>query len=210
MYRRFGKRLFDVILALVALVVLSPVLAVIALLVRLLLGSPVLFRQRRLGRSGLPFPVVKFRTMTEARDAAGNLLPDGDRIPRFGKLLRSTSLDELPELFSVLRGEMSLVGPRPLILDYVERYTPEQMRRHEARPGITGWAQVHGRNALSWEERFALDVWYVDHYSLLLDLRILRRTIIDVMRRTGINDANHATMPLFMGSTRTLEDEATT
>jgi len=207
MYRRFGKRLLDVALAAIALVALSPVLAVVALLVRRSLGSPVLFRQRRLGRGGMPFPVAKFRTMTDARDAAGDLLPDGERIPRFGQLLRSTSLDELPELLNVLRGEMSLVGPRPLILDYAGRYTPEQMRRHEARPGITGWAQVNGRNALSWEERFALDVWYVDHCSLTLDLRILVRTIANVVRRTDISEAGHATMPVFMSTAQPSEGE---
>jgi len=207
MYRRFGKRLLDVVLATAALVALSPVLAVVALLVRRSLGSPVLFRQRRLGRGGVPFGVAKFRTMTDGRDAAGALLPDGERIPRFGRLLRSTSLDELPELLNVLRGEMSLVGPRPLILDYAGRYTPEQMRRHEARPGITGWAQVNGRNALSWEERFALDVWYVDHCTLALDLRILVRTVANVVRRTGISEAGHATMPLFMGTAQSSEGE---
>ncbi len=209
MYRRFGKRLLDVALAVIALVALSPVLAVVALMVRRSLGSPALFRQRRLGRGGVPFPVAKFRTMTDARDAAGDLLPDGERIPRFGRLLRSTSLDELPELLNVLRGEMSLVGPRPLILDYAGRYTPEQMRRHAVRPGITGWAQVNGRNTLSWEERFALDVWYVDHCTLMLDLRILVRTVANVVRRTGISDAHHATMPVFMGMAQPTEGDAT-
>jgi sugar transferase EpsL len=207
MYRRFGKRLLDIVVAALALVALSPFFAVVALAVRWSLGYPVIFRQWRLGGGGEPFQIAKFRTMTDARDAAGALLPDGARISRFGRLLRSTSVDELPELLNVLRGEMSLVGPRPLLVDYAERYTPEQMRRHDVRPGITGWAQVNGRNVLSWEERFALDVWYVDHCSFALDLRILVRTIANVVRRTGISYAHHATMPLFMGTAPPSESE---
>ncbi len=207
MYRSFGKRLLDIVVASLALVGLSPFFAVVALAVRWSLDHPVIFRQWRLGRGGAPFQVAKFRTMTDAYDTAGVLLPDGERISRFGRLLRSTSVDELPELLNVLRGDMSLVGPRPLLVDYAGRYTPEQMRRHDVRPGITGWAQVNGRNALSWEERFALDVWYVDHCSFALDLRILVRTIVNVVRRTGISYAHHATMPLFMGTTWPLEGE---
>ena len=207
MYRRFGKRLLDRVVAALALVGLSPFFAVVALVVRWSLGCPVIFRQWRLGRGGAPFQVIKFRTMTDARDREGTLLPDGERISRFGRLLRSTSVDELPELLNVLRGEMSLVGPRPLLVDYAGRYTPEQMRRHDIRPGITGWAQVNGRNALSWEERFALDVWYVDHCSFALDLRIIVRTLANVMRRTDISYARHATMPLFMGTAQSSESE---
>jgi sugar transferase EpsL len=209
MYQHFGKRLVDIVLAVLALVVLSPILAAVAFAVRRSLGSPAVFCQWRLGRGGEPFLIAKFRTMTDARDAAGDLLPDGERITQFGRRLRSMSLDELPELLNVLRGEMSLVGPRPLLLDYAERYTPEQMRRHDVRPGITGWAQVNGRNALSWEERFALDVWYVDHVSFALDLSILIRTIANVVRCTGISYGDHATMPLFVGTALPSDGERT-
>ncbi|GAB4459012.1 MAG: sugar transferase [Anaerolineae bacterium] len=183
-----------------ALLLLAPFLAVIALLVRVKLGAPVLFRQQRPGLHGRPFTIYKFRTMTDARDAKGQFLPDADRLTAFGRLLRRTSLDELPELFNVLRGEMSLVGPRPLLMQYLDRYTPEQARRHEVRPGITGWAQVNGRNALTWEEKFALDVWYVDHQSLWLDLKIILLTIWSVLRREGISQQGHATMPEFVGT----------
>ncbi len=200
MYRRCGKRLLDIALAAIALIVLAPALAALALLVRRRIGSPVLFRQRRLGLRGAPFCVRKFRTMADARDAMGELLPDEQRLTRFGALLRATSLDELPELLNVLRGEMSIVGPRPLFLHYRERYTPEQMQRHDARPGITGWAQVNGRNALGWEERFALDIWYVDNCSFWLDLRIIARTVGHVLRREGITEAGHATMSEYMGA----------
>ena len=200
MYRRYGKRLLDLVIASVALVLLAPVLAVVALVVRWRIGSPVLFRQRRLGRHGAPFTVRKFRTMTDARDTAGALRPDAERLTRCGALLRATSLDELPELLNVLRGEMSIVGPRPLFLHYRERYTPEQMRRHAVRPGITGWAQVNGRNALDWEARFALDLWYVDHLSFWLDLRIIARTVARVLRREGITEAGHATMSEYTGA----------
>ena len=198
-YARFAKPALDRALAAAALVVLSPVLGGVALLVRRRLGSPVLFRQVRPGLHGRPFEMVKFRTMTDARSAAGDLLPDADRLPAFGQWLRSTSLDELPELWNVARGEMSLVGPRPLLTRYLGRYTPEQARRHDVRPGVTGWAQVNGRNAIAWDQKFALDVWYADHVSLGLDLRILWKTVASVVRRDGIQAAGDATMPEFMG-----------
>lgn len=200
MYRRWGKRFLDIGLTVVALALLAPVMMVITLLVRLKLGVPVLFRQQRPGLGGKPFTLYKFRTMTDKRDDQGNLLPDADRLTAFGKFLRSTSLDELPELFNVLKGDMSLVGPRPLLMEYLPRYTPEQMRRHEVRPGITGWAQVNGRNALSWEEKFQMDVWYVEHCSFWLDLKILWLTLIALVKREGITAQDHATMPKFMGS----------
>ena len=198
LYPRFAKPALDRALAAAALVVLSPVLGGVALLVRRRLGSPVLFRQVRPGLHGRPFEMVKFRTMTDARSAAGELLPDADRLPAFGQWLRSTSLDELPELWNVARGEMSLVGPRPLLTRYLGRYTPEQARRHDVRPGVTGWAQVNGRNAIAWDQKFALDVWYADHVSLSLDLRILWRTVASVVRRDGIQAAGEATMPEFV------------
>lgn len=186
MYRRVVKRLLDLAIAALGLLLLSPLMALLALLIRVTLGPPVLFRQQRPGLHGKPFTLVKFRTMTDARDAAGELLPDADRVTRLGRFLRSTSLDELPELWNVLRGEMSLIGPRPLLLRYLERYTPEQARRHQVLPGITGWAQVHGRNTLAWEERLAMDVWYVDHCSLWLDMRILATTFRQVLLREGV------------------------
>lgn len=198
-----SKRAFDVIVASVALVLLSPILFVVAVLVRRRIGSPILFRQTRPGLNGVPFEILKFRTMTNAVDEAGQLLPDEQRLPRFGKILRSTSLDELPELMNVIRGEMSLVGPRPLIMRYLRRYTPEQARRNLARPGITGLAQVKGRNAISWEERFALDVEYVDNWSFQLDLRILFWTVGAVLKREGISAEGHATAPEFMGTEAT-------
>ena len=191
------KRVFDVVVSATALVVLAPVMGLIALLVWRTMGRPVLFRQARPGLHGKPFVMYKFRTMRDLRDAEGNLLPDEARLTPFGRWLRTTSLDELPELVNVLRGEMSLVGPRPLLMEYLERYTPEQARRHEVKPGITGWAQIHGRNNLSWEERLRLDVWYVDHWSLWLDLKILWRTLWMVLRREGISAQGHATMPRF-------------
>ncbi len=187
-------------MALTALILLAPVWLTVAGLVRLKLGSPVLFRQERPGLRGRPFTIYKFRTMTNGRDAAGKLLPDADRLTAFGKFLRSTSLDELPELFNVLKGEMSLVGPRPLLMQYLPLYTPEQMRRHEARPGITGWAQVNGRNALSWEDKFACDLWYVKHISFRLDLKILLRTLIIALKRSDINQPGQATIEPFQGS----------
>jgi sugar transferase EpsL len=193
------KRPFDLVLALPALVLLSPVIAVLAVLVRVKLGAPVFFRQQRPGLNGKPFFMVKFRTMTDARDASGALLPDADRLTSFGRFLRSSSLDELPELWNVVAGDMSLVGPRPLLMHYLDRYTPEQARRHEVRPGVTGWAQVNGRNAISWEEKFALDVWYVDHLSLWLDLKIIGMTVGKIVRREGISQAGQATMEEFRG-----------
>ena len=199
-YRHSGKRLLDLGLTIPALVVLSPILGVVAALVRVRLGSPVLFRQQRPGLREHPFTLQKFRTMTDARDADGNLLPDAQRLTRFGLLLRSTSLDELPELWNVLRGEMSLVGPRPLLMEYLDRYTPEQARRHEVKPGLTGWAQVNGRNAITWEQRFALDVWYVDHCSLRLDLQIITSTIWKILKREGISQLGQVTMEEFKGS----------
>lgn len=199
-YRQFGKRLFDLALAVPVLVLLAPALAVIAGLVRVLLGSPVLFCQQRPGRGGQPFPLYKFRTMTDARDESGALLPDEWRLTRFGEFLRSTSLDELPELWNVVLGDMSLVGPRPLLMRYLERYAPRQARRHELRPGLTGWAQVNGRNAIDWAQKLELDVWYVEHCSLWLDVRILVRTVLAVVRREGISAAEHATAPEFLGT----------
>ena len=194
------KRLFDLTLVLLSTLLWLPLLAVLALLVRLKLGSPVFFRQERPGLHGRPFTLLKFRTMLDARDAGGNLLPDDQRLTPFGNLLRRASLDELPELLNVLRGDMSLVGPRPLLTRYLERYTDEQARRHEVRPGITGWAQVNGRNAISWEEKFRFDVWYVDHRSLWLDMKILVLTIWNVLRRKDISAKEHATMPEFTGT----------
>ena len=194
------KRCADIGVAAVALLVAAPLLLLVALAVRVNLGSPVLFRQRRPGLNGRPFTMVKFRTMRDANGRDGRPLPDTERLTPFGKLLRSTSLDELPELWNVLYGEMSLVGPRPLLMEYLDRYTPEQARRHEVRPGVTGWAQVHGRNALSWEERFRLDVWYVEHRSLRLDLQILIRTFSMVLCRTGVTANGEATMSVFQGT----------
>lgn len=194
------KRTFDFIISLGLLTIFLPILGALAVAIRLRLGSPVLFRQRRPGLGGAPFDLVKFRTMTDTRDANGNLLPDDRRLPTFGKFLRSTSLDELPELWNVLKGEMSLVGPRPLMMAYLDRYTPEQARRHEVRPGLTGWAQINGRNALSWQDKFALDVWYVDNRSFWLDLRILAITALHIISPRGINAEGFATMPEFLGT----------
>lgn len=193
------KRLFDLVVAASLLVAIALPMLFLALLIGWRLGRPVLFRQIRPGRHGRPFTMVKFRTMTDERDSAGELLPDAQRMTPLGRFLRSSSLDELPELWNVLRGDMSLVGPRPLLMEYLPLYTPEQARRHEVRPGITGWAQVNGRNALSWEERFKLDVWYVDHHSLWLDLRILWLTVRKVIQREGISAAGDVTMPKFKG-----------
>jgi sugar transferase EpsL len=195
-----GKRLFDLIAASIGGLVVAPLAAVIGILVRWRLGTPVLFRQERPGLHGCPFELLKFRTMTDARDAAGHLLPDEQRLTGFGRTLRSTSLDELPELWNVLRGDMSLVGPRPLLMEYLPRYSPRQARRHQVRPGITGWAQVNGRNAPDWEERLGMDVWYVENRTFLLDLRILLRTVLAVVRREGINRDGHVTAPKFGGS----------
>lgn len=194
------KRLFDFLASALALLLLSPGLLVLAILVRWKLGRPVIFRQPRPGRGGRVFEVWKFRTMTGARDGAGQLLPDAARLPPFGRWLRATSLDELPELWNVLRGEMSLVGPRPLLVEYLPLYSAEQSRRHELRPGLTGWAQINGRNALTWDEKFRLDVWYVDHRTFWLDLKIIALTVARVFRREGISATGEATMPRFTGS----------
>jgi sugar transferase EpsL len=201
-YRTFGKRAFDLALVLLTVPCWLPVVGVVALIVRTWIGSPVLFRQARPGRDGHLFMLVKFRTMTDARDARGELLPDALRLTACGRMLRAMSLDELPELWNVLRGEMSLVGPRPLLVSYLDRYTAEQSRRHQVRPGITGLAQINGRNALGWEDRFALDVRYVDTCSFGVDIRILLRTIGNVVMRRGISQPGHATAQEFMGSAR--------
>lgn len=195
-----SKRIFDLVLVIPGLILLSPLLAVIALLVRITHGRPVLFRQLRPGHGGRPFTLYKFRTMNAARDAQGALLPDVERLTRLGRFLRATSLDELPELFNILLGQMSLVGPRPLLIQYLARYSPEQARRHEVLPGLTGWAQVNGRNALSWEEKFRLDVWYVDHWSLGLDLKILLLTLWKTLRREGIDQPGYVSAEEFMGT----------
>lgn len=195
-----AKRVLDIFGAGIGLILLSPFLMVISFLVMSQMGSPVLFRQIRPGLLGKPFRMVKFRTMRDAIDASGNPLPDANRLTRLGHFLRASSLDELPELWNVLKGEMSLVGPRPLLMEYLPLYSPEQARRHQVRPGVTGWAQVNGRNALSWDEKFALDVWYVDHRSLGLDLRILWMTIRKVIHREGISAAGEATMSKFTGT----------
>lgn len=195
----FPKRIFDFLAVIIAAPLWVPVLLVLAVLVRVKLGTPVFFRQKRPGRNERIFELVKFRTMTDERDATGALKPDAERLTAFGRWLRGTSLDELPELWNVLKGEMSLVGPRPLLVQYLERYSPEQRRRHAVPPGLTGWAQINGRNAISWEEKFALDVWYVDHRSLGLDVRILFRTVWQVVRREGISAPGDATMPEFRG-----------
>ncbi|KJK21041.1 sugar transferase [Burkholderiaceae bacterium 16] len=193
------KRLFDIVLAVAALLVLGVPLLFLIWQVRRKLGSPVFFRQTRPGLHGKPFEMVKFRTMTDARGPGGQLLSDAERLTPFGRFLRATSLDELPELWNVLKGDMSLVGPRPLLMDYLPLYTPEQARRHEVRPGITGWAQINGRNALSWEQKFVLDTWYVDHRTFWLDLKILALTVKKVLVRDGISAAGEATMTRFTG-----------
>jgi lipopolysaccharide/colanic/teichoic acid biosynthesis glycosyltransferase len=197
------KRCLDIVVATAVLLVLLPVIAVIALLVRIKLGSPVLFRQARPGMHAKLFTMVKFRTMRHAVGANGKPLPDDQRLTRFGKFMRAASLDELPELWNVIKGDMSLVGPRPLLAEYLPLYSVEQARRHEVRPGITGWAQVNGRNALSWEEKFDHDVWYVDNHSFLLDVKILGLTALKVFAREGITNKGHATMPVFTGSGHT-------
>ena len=194
------KRIFDFIAALIGLLVLALPLLILIIMIRRKLGSPVFFRQVRPGLGGVPFQMVKFRTMTDAKGPDGKLLPDAERLTSFGRFLRSTSLDELPELWNVLKGDMSLVGPRPLLMEYLPLYTPEQARRHEARPGVTGWAQVNGRNAISWEDKFILDVWYVDNQSLWLDIKILWLTIKKVLIRDGISASGEATMSKFTGS----------
>lgn len=194
------KRGFDIFGAAVGLLLLSPILATIAVLIKLDSPGTFLFCQQRPGLRGEPFIIFKFRTMCDARDQHGRLLPDKQRLTKLGRFLRSTSIDELPELYNVLKGDMSLVGPRPLLMEYLDRYTPEQARRHEAKPGITGWAQVNGRNTISWEEKFKLDVWYVDNWSLWLDFKILWLTLVKVLRREGISACGYATMPEFLGN----------
>jgi sugar transferase EpsL len=195
-----SKRVLDLAIAVLALIFLAPFLILLASLVRMRLGAPVLYRQLRPGLNNRPFTIYKFRTMTDTRDEDGQLCPDAERLTDFGRFLRSTSLDELPELFNVLKGEMSLVGPRPLLMEYLVRYTPEQARRHETKPGITGWAQVNGRNALTWEEKFGLDVWYVDHSSLWLDLKIMAVTVQKIIQREGISQPGQATVEYFQGT----------
>lgn len=199
LYRNWGKRFLDVTATASSLILWAPLLGLIALLLKLSIGKPIHFCQKRPGLRGKSFRLFKFRTMSDARDDNGELLSDEKRITRIGRLLRATSLDEIPTLWNVLRGDMSLVGPRPLLMQYLQRYSPEQARRHEVRSGITGWAQVHGRNVLTWEEKFKLDVWYVDHCSLWLDLKILWLTLIEVVKREGISARGHATMPEFLG-----------
>lgn len=197
---RMLKRTFDILASLCGLIVLSPVLAIVAWQINRKLGSPVLFRQVRPGKDGKPFEMIKFRTMRDARDAEGNPLPDAERMTPFGSFLRSSSLDELPELWNVLKGDMSLVGPRPLLMEYLPSYSAEQFRRHEIRPGVTGWAQVNGRNSISWESKFKLDVWYVDHRSFWLDIKIIYLTLLKVVVRDGINAEGETTMSFFTGT----------
>ena len=195
-----SKKSLDLLAATLGLIVLSPVLLIVAWLVRIKLGTPILFRQQRPGYKGRPFHIFKFRTMTDRLAPDGSLLPDAERLGRFGRFLRSTSLDELPELFNILRGEMSAVGPRPLLMEYLPLYSPEQARRHDTLPGLTGWAQVNGRNALSWQDKFKLDVWYVDHWSFWLDLKIIFMTIGKVFKREGIAQAGQVTTEKFTGN----------
>ncbi len=199
-YRRYGKRAIDITGAGVGLLLLSPLLLAVAVAVRMRIGHPVLFRQRRPGFLAQPFLLIKFRTMTNATDREGRPLPDAQRLTPLGKGLRACSLDEVPELWNVLRGDMSLVGPRPLLMEYLPLYNERQMRRHEMKPGITGWAQVNGRNSLQWEEKFELDLWYIENCSFVLDLKILARTLIKVFTREGISHGEEATMPWFTGS----------
>lgn len=194
------KRILDIVVSAVLLVLLAPLLALLAILIKRDSPGPVFFHQRRPGLHGRPFTIYKLRTMMDNRDSQGNLLQDEQRLTRLGRALRRTSLDELPELFNVLKNDMSLVGPRPLRMRYLERYSPEQARRHEVKPGITGWAQVNGRNALTWEEKFRLDVWYVDNWNLRLDLKILWLTAVKVIKQEGVSAEGHVTMPEFKGS----------
>jgi sugar transferase EpsL len=196
----FVKRLTDILLTLPILVILAPVILLISILVAWLHGFPILFKQKRPGYQGEIFTIYKFRTMRQLTDRQGQLLPDAERLTKFGRFLRATSLDELPELINVLKGEMSLVGPRPLLVEYLPRYNRTQFRRHEVLPGITGWAQINGRNAITWQEKFDLDVWYVDHWSLWLDLKIILRSIFKVLRREGISQPGQATAEIFLGN----------
>lgn len=199
-YNRFVKRLLDILCSLTALVLLSWLFLILAIVVRIKLGTPILFKQQRPGKKGRIFTLYKFRTMTDEKDANGELLPDEDRLPAFGRFLRSTSLDELPELINILKGDMSIVGPRPLLVRYLPLYSPEQARRHDVRPGLTGYAQVSGRNTITWQEKFRLDVWYVDHVSFSLDVKILLKTVKSVLKREGISSESSATMEEFTGN----------
>ncbi|MBI5841704.1 MAG: sugar transferase [Chloroflexi bacterium] len=195
-----SKRIFDLFFSILALIILSPIIVLTAILVRIFLGTPILFRQERPGCKGHPFFIYKFRTMTNASDRTGNLLPDSKRLTRFGEILRTLSLDELPELLNILRGDMSFVGPRPLLMEYLPLYSPEQARRHDVVPGLTGWAQVNGRNAADWPARLAMDVWYVDHWSFWLDIKIIFMTAWKVIKREGISQPGQATVEYFTGS----------
>ncbi|MEY4881841.1 MAG: hypothetical protein RLZ87_1270 [Armatimonadota bacterium] len=210
MYRKFGKRFFDLVLVIPGLILISPMLLLVAIVAKFKIGSPVLFQQERPGIHGKIFRMIKFRSMRNDRDANGELLADEVRLVPFGKLLRATSLDEFPELWNVIKGEMSLVGPRPLLAKYLDRYNPTQARRHEVRPGITGWAQINGRNAITWEEKFDYDVWYVDNLSFFLDVKILALTVLKVFKRSGTSAEGHATMPEFLGTPTTNKQEGVT
>ncbi len=210
MYRKFGKRFFDLVLVIPGLILISPMLLLVAIVAKFKIGSPVLFQQERPGIHGKIFKMIKFRSMRNDRDANGELLPDEVRLVPFGKLLRATSLDEFPELWNVIKGEMSLVGPRPLLAKYLDRYNSTQARRHEVRPGITGWAQINGRNAITWEEKFDYDVWYVDNLSFFLDVKILALTVLKVFKRSGTSAEGHATMPEFLGTPTTNKQEGAT
>lgn len=200
MIYKYIKRILDIISSLLAIIILSPLLAATAVLVKTKLGSPVLFKQERPGKDEKIFTLMKFRTMTDERDENGELLPDEVRLTKFGKFLRSTSIDELPELFNILKGDMSVIGPRPLLVEYIPRYNEHQHRRHEVRPGLSGWAQVNGRNSISWEEKFDLDVEYVDNYSFAMDVKILFMTVLNVLKKEGISSETSATMEVFMGT----------
>lgn len=200
MIYKYIKRILDIISSLLAIIILSPLLAVTAVLVKTKLGSPVLFKQERPGKDEKIFTLMKFRTMTDERDENGELLPDEVRLTKFGKFLRSTSIDELPELFNILKGDMSVIGPRPLLVEYIPRYNEHQHRRHEVRPGLSGWAQVNGRNTVSWEDKFDMDVHYVDNYSFAMDVKILFMTVLNVLKREGISSETSATMEVFMGT----------
>lgn len=200
MIYKYIKRILDIISSLLAIIILSPLLAVTAVLVKTKLGSPVLFKQERPGKDEKIFTLMKFRTMTDERDENGELLPDEVRLTKFGKLLRSTSIDELPELFNILKGDMSVIGPRPLLVKYLPRYNEHQHRRHEVRPGLSGWAQVNGRNTVSWEDKFDMDVHYVDNYSFAMDVKILFMTVLNVLKKEGISSETSATMEVFMGT----------
>lgn len=200
MIYKYIKRILDIISSLLAIIILSPLLAVTAVLVKTKLGSPVLFKQGRPGKDEKIFTLMKFRTMTDERDENGELLPDEVRLTKFGKFLRSTSIDELPELFNILKGDMSVIGPRPLLVEYIPRYNEHQHRRHEVRPGLSGWAQVNGRNTVSWEDKFDMDIHYVDNYSFAMDVKILFMTVLNVLKKEGISSETSATMEVFMGT----------